>query len=207
MKTRSSTPSHDLAADANANPTPQPRFTTPSLDSAAGRKQACPPPANPYRTPTRSTSENARPTSENDQHTSPPQGDATSPTLLSEKGVDDDDHRPPPPPAPDERKATQRSTSYDGEDVEGVVYFTEKGVDGDGPRPTPPPARDRVSLQRLAEKEEREAITHRHTWHTPGSRWPAPGRARSTARPSGTAAAGETPAPCCSTPPSSATEE
>ena len=140
MKTCSSTPSHDSAADANANPTPQPRFTTPSLDSAAGRKQARPPPANPYRTPTRSTSENARPTSEKDQHTSHPQGDATSPTLLSEKGVDDDDHRPPPPPAPDERKATRRSASYDGEDVEGVVYFTEKGVDGDGPRPTPPPA-------------------------------------------------------------------
>ena len=154
MKTRSSTPSHDLAADADATPTPQPRFTTPSLDSAAGRKQARPPPANPYRTPTRSTSENARPTSEKDRHTSPPQGDATSPTLLSEMGVDDDDHRPPPPPAPDERKATRRSTSYDGEDVEGVVYFTEKGVDGDGPRPTPPPAPD-----------ERTATRH-STWRT-----------------------------------------
>jgi len=148
MKTCSSTPSHDSAADANANPTPQPRFATPSLDLAAGRKQARPPPANPYRTPTRSTSEIARPISEKDHHTSPPQGDATSPTLLSEKGVDDDDHRRPPPPSPDECKATLRSTSYEGEDVEGVVYFTETRVDGDGPSPTPPPAPDERTATR-----------------------------------------------------------
>ena len=155
MKTRSSTPSHDLAADADAPPTPQPRFTTPSLDSAAGRKQARPPPANPYRTPTRSTSENARPTSANDRPTSPTQGDATSPTLLSEKGVDDDDHRPPPPPAPDERKATRRSTSYDGADVDGVVYFAEKGVDGEGPRPpTPPAPYDRTATRRSTSCDE-----------------------------------------------------
>jgi len=60
MKTRLSTPSHDSAADKTAKTTPQPRSTTPSLDSAVGRKQARPPPANPYRTPTRYTSENAR---------------------------------------------------------------------------------------------------------------------------------------------------
>ena len=127
MKTRSSTPSHDSAADANANPTPQPRYNTPSLDSAAGRKQARPPPVNPYPTPTRSTSKNACPTSENDCPTSPPQGDSTSLTLLSEKGVDEDDHRPPPPPAPDERTATRRSTSCDEGDVDGLVYLNARG--------------------------------------------------------------------------------
>jgi hypothetical protein len=113
MKTRSSTPSHDTAADKTANPTPQPRSTTPSLDSAAGRKQARPPPANPYRTLTRSTS--------------PPQGDLTSPTLLSEKGVDDDDHRPPPPPAPDERMATRRSDLCEEGNVDGMVFLHATG--------------------------------------------------------------------------------
>ncbi len=82
MKTRSSTPSHYTAAATKANPTPQPRSTTPSLNSAAGLKQAQPPPTNPYRTLTRSTS--------------PPQGESTSPTLLSVTGVDDNDHRPLP---------------------------------------------------------------------------------------------------------------
>ncbi len=127
MKTRSSTPSHDSAADDNANPTPQPRSNTPLLDSAAGRKQARPPPANPYRTSTRSTSENARPTSEKAHPTSPPQGDSTSPTLLLEKGVNDDDHRPPPPPAPDECTATRRLTSCDEGDVDGLVYLQARG--------------------------------------------------------------------------------
>ena len=88
MKTCSSTPSRDTAADKTAAPTPQPRSTTPLLDLAAGRKQARPPPANSYRTPNRSTP--------------PPRGDSTSPTLLSDTGVDDDDHHPPPPPAPNE---------------------------------------------------------------------------------------------------------
>jgi hypothetical protein len=127
MKTRLSTPSHNSAADANANSTPPPRSNTPSLDLAAGRKQARPPPANPYRTPTCSTSENARPPSENDRPTSPPQGDSTSPTLMSEKGVNDDDHRPPPPLAPDERTATRHSTSGEEEDVDRLVYFTARG--------------------------------------------------------------------------------
>ena len=100
MKTRSSTPSHDLAAAKTANPTPQPCSTTPSLDLAAGRKQARSPPANPYHTPTRSTSKNACHTSKNARPTPPPQGDLTSPMLLSEKGVNDDDHRPPPHRSP-----------------------------------------------------------------------------------------------------------
>ena len=113
MKTRSFTPSHDTAADKPANPTPQPRSTTPSLDSAAGRKQARPPPVNPYRTPTRSTS--------------PPRGDSTSPTLLSDTGVDDDDHRPPPPPAPDEGTAKQRSTSCEEGDVDEMVVLQATG--------------------------------------------------------------------------------
>jgi hypothetical protein len=113
MKTCPFTPSHDMAADKTANPTPQPRSTTPSLDLAAGRKQAHPPPANPYRTPTRSTS--------------PPRGDSTSPTLLSDTGVDDDDHRPPPPPAPDEGTAKRRSTSCDEGDVNGMVVLQATG--------------------------------------------------------------------------------
>ena len=137
MKTRSSTPSHDLAAEADATPTPQPCFTTPSLESAAGRKQARPPPTNPYRTPTRFTSENAQnrstseiartrsTTSETARNASPTHGDTTSPSLLSDKGVDDVDHSPPPPPAPDEYRTTQRSTSYDGEKEKGVSDFRE----------------------------------------------------------------------------------
>jgi hypothetical protein len=60
MKTRLSTPLHDTAAATKANPPPQPRSTTQLLDSTARLKQAQPPPTNPYRTPTRSTSPPAR---------------------------------------------------------------------------------------------------------------------------------------------------
>ena len=113
MKTRSSTPSHDTAVDKTATPTTQPRSTTPSLDSAAGQKQARPPPANPYRTPNRSTS--------------PPRGDSTSPTLLSDTGVEVDDHRPPPPPAPDEGTSKRRSESREVGDVDGMVVLRATG--------------------------------------------------------------------------------
>ena len=80
---RSSTPSHDMAAEPKATQPPKSCSTTPSLDSAAELKPARPPPVNPYRTPTRSTS--------------PPRGDTTSPTILSLTELDDNDHRPPPP--------------------------------------------------------------------------------------------------------------
>ena len=113
MKTCSSTPLHDTVAATKANPTPQPRSTTPSLDSAAGLKQARPPPANPYRTPTRSTS--------------PTRGESTSPTLLSDTGVDDDDHRPPPPPAPDKGTAKRRLDSCEEGDVDGMVVLRATG--------------------------------------------------------------------------------
>jgi hypothetical protein len=113
MKTRSSTPLCDTAADKTATPTPQPHSTTPSLDSAAGRKQTHLPLANPYRTPNHSTS--------------PPQGDSTSPTLLLDTGVDDDDHRPPPPPVPDEGTSNQRLESREAGDVDKMVVLRALG--------------------------------------------------------------------------------
>ena len=113
MKTRSSTPLRNTTVDKTATPTPQPRSTTPSLDSAAGRKQAHPPPANPYPTPNHSTS--------------PPRGDSTSLTLLSDTGVDDDDHHLPPPPAPDEGTSKQRSESREAGDVNGMVVLQATG--------------------------------------------------------------------------------
>jgi hypothetical protein len=113
MKTRLSIPSRDTAADKTATPTPQPRSTTPTLDSAAGRKQARPSPVNPYRTPNRSTS--------------PPQGDLTSPMLLLDTGVDDDDHRPPPPPAPDKGTSKQCSELREVGDVDGMVVVRARG--------------------------------------------------------------------------------
>jgi hypothetical protein len=113
MKTRSSTPSHDTAAEPKASQPPQSRSNTPSLVLAAERNPARPPPKNPYRTPIRSTS--------------PPRGDSTSPTLLSGTGVEVDDHRPPPPPAPDEGTSKRRSESRKVGDVEGMVVLRVTG--------------------------------------------------------------------------------
>ena len=113
MKTRSSTPSHDTVVATKVNPPPQPHSTTPLLDSAAGLKQAQPPPTNPYRTPTGSTSR--------------PQGDSTSPMLLSVTGVDDNDHRPPPPPAPDEGMEKRSLVSCDEGDLEIMVALQAMG--------------------------------------------------------------------------------
>ncbi len=73
MKTRLSTPLHNTVATTKATQPPQPHYTTPSLDLAAGLKQAWPPPTNPYRSLTHSTS--------------PPRGDLTSLMLLSVTGV------------------------------------------------------------------------------------------------------------------------
>ena len=132
MKTRSSTPSHDTAAEPKANQPPQSRSNTPSLVLAAERNPARPPPTNPYRTPIRSTS--------------PPRGDTTSPTLLSI----DDDHRPPPPPAPDEGTAKRLSVSRDDGDLGLTVASRETG------RQTTPLtkdiANDPISTVKLATK-------------------------------------------------------
>ncbi len=118
MKTHSSTPSHDMAAEPKATQPPQSHFNTPSLDWMAAQTPARPPPTNPYRTPTRSTS--------------PPRGDTTSPMLLLVMGVDDDNHRPTPPEAPEE--GTAKRSSVLCEDREMDLKVTSRAM---GRRTTP----------------------------------------------------------------------